>query len=140
MKQSFIKSSSGDMPGLLPADDEAKEQLAKIPDGTELVLDIKRSRNAKFHRYAFAMFSRLHEMIDIDIAFDPWRHWLLIQAGYCTTTGFPDGSILVEAESMSFESMSQDKFEKVWKDLHRKFCEIYGQKITYDQLTEVSVM
>ena len=140
MKISFIKVYRDGATGLYPNTDEGIELFFKIPDGTELILDIKRSRNPKFHRYAMAMLNRLHDMADDETAFNPWRKWLTIKAGYFSVTGFPDGSSLVEADSLSFESMSEEKFQQVWKDLHQAFCRIYGQKITYDELTEWSVM
>ena len=141
MKHSFIKSSSNDgSPGLLPATDEAIEQLQKIPNGTELVLDIKRSRNPKFHRYAMVMMHRLHDMSDEDAGFNPWRKWMTIQAGYCSTTGFANGSVHVDADSLSFESMTEDKFQQCWRDIHAAFCKIYGKKITYNELCEWSEM
>jgi len=136
MKSSWRKVSYS----LFPIGDDAETAIKRLKEGEELVLDIKRSRNPKFHRYAMAMFSRLHEMSDEEAGFSPWRRWLLIQAGYCSTTGFSDGSVHVDADSMSWDTMYEDQFQECWKDLHATFCRIYGKKLTLDQLTEWSVM
>ena len=125
---------------MYPYDEKALEFVRKIPENRLVIAEVKRSRNPQFHRRAFVMMNRLHEMSDEDAAFDPWRKWLLIQAGYCVTTGFANGSVRVEADSMAFESMSQDKFETCWRDIHQAFVNVYGKKLTYDQLTEWSVM
>ena len=132
MKTSWAKGQGC----LVPMDDEAREQLNRL--APEVVIDIKNSRNPQFHRYAMAMFTRLHEMSDEEAGFDPWRKWLTIKAGWSITTGFADGSVQVEAMSLAFEKMSQDKFEKCWRDIHQAFCATYGQKMTYDELTEWS--
>ena len=141
MKGTFSRTEVEDwIPAFTANDEDAEEIFKKIPLGTEIVLDIKRSRNPKFHRYAMVMMHRLHDMSDEDAGFDPWRRWMTIQAGDCTKTGFADGSVQVDADSLSFESMTEDKFQQCWRDIHAAFCKIYGKKITYDQLTEWSVM
>ena len=125
---------------LLPYDEESLRYVQNIPENRLVIANVKRSRNPQFHRRAFVMMTRLHEMSDEDAAFDPWRKWLLIQAGYCTHTGFANGSVRVEADSMTYEAMDQDKFATCWRDIHQAFVNVYGNKLTYDQLTEWSVM
>ena len=125
---------------MYPYDEAALDYVRKIPENRLVIADVKRSRNPQFHRRAFVMMNRLHEMSDEDAAFDPWRKWLLIQAGYCTTTGFANGSVRVEADSMTYESMDQDKFETCWRDIHQAFVNVYGKTLTYDQLSEWSTM
>ena len=108
MKISFIKDNHDGAPGLFPSTDEGLELLFKILDATELIIDIKLSRNPKFHRYAMAMLRRLHDMADDDTAFNPWRKWLQIKAGSFSVTSSPVGSWLVDAASLIFASMSVD--------------------------------
>ena len=136
MKGTFLSNKTS----LTAADSDTCDILAAIPELTTLVVDIKQNRNPGFHRLAFSRMHLLWEMADIDVAFEPWRRWLLIQTGYCTTTGFPDGSVLVEADSMNWESMSQDKFKQAWLDLHQKWVDIYGEKLTQDQLQEWAML
>ena len=140
MKSTYIKKTENGWPVLIAPEEESARILNRFDDGAEVVLDIKKSRNPQFLRYAMKMFSILHDMTDEDAAFDAWRKWLTIQAGYVKTTGFADGSVLVEAESLSFESMDENRFQQCWKDMHRAFCKIYGNKITYDQLCHWSEM
>lgn len=125
---------------MLPSDQESLDYINKLPENRLVIAEVKRSRNPQFHRRAFVMMNRLHEMSDEDAAFDPWRKWLLIMAGYCTHTGFANGAVRVEADSMTFESMDQEKFETCWRDIHQAFVDMYGDKLSYDQLTEWSFM
>jgi len=125
---------------LLPSDQESLDYIRKLPEARLVIADVKKSRNPQFHRRAFVMMNRLHEMSDEEAAFDPWRKWLLIMAGYCTTTGFSNGAVRVEADSMTYESMDQEKFEACWRAIHQAFVDSYGNKLTYDQLTEWSTM
>lgn len=121
---------------MYPYDDEAVELVQKIKPNQIVTCDIKRPRNPLFHRRAFKMMTILYDMIEVDAAFDAWRKWLLIQAGFCTTTGFPDGSVLVEADSLSFENMDEDKFQKTWAAIHQKFVDLYGERLTQEELNE----
>ena len=124
---------------LVPRSEDAESYLRKNQDRCYLI-ELVKNRNPAYHRRAFKMMQIMHDMADIEIAFDPWRKWLLIQTGYFASTGFPDGSVLVEAKSMAYHKMSQEKFVTVWQDIHQKYCDLYGDKLTYNQLDEWSAM
>lgn len=123
---------------------EDLELHAKLPDNSLYVVDIKRSRNPQFHRYAFAMFQRMFDMVDTDLAFDPWRKMLLIKAGFFTAIGSVDikGTVsqAVIADSMSFEAMEETEFHAAFSAIHQAFISKYGNILTHDQLTEWSTM
>lgn len=124
---------------LLPSDEDDQETLRNLGMGP-IVVNLKRNRNPKYHRYAFQMLRYLFEMSHDPGQFEPWRKWLTIKAGFVHTYGFPDGSVLVEPESLSWESMDEARFRLVWKDIHQTWCRIYGKKVTEEELMRWAMM
>lgn len=137
MKKGSLVKHGG---GWFPADDETKELQKRFKQGEELIVEFVKKRNPRFHRYAFRALQFMYECADVDVPFDPWRKDLLILAGYKKVYGFPDGRVLVEAESLKYESMDEVKFHRVFNDLVQAFLDHYGQKISYDQVMEVATL
>lgn len=123
---------------LVPADDPTEEALQRWGDGELLVLELRKSRNPRYHRYAFRGMQFMYDLSGEEAAFDPWRKKLTIRAGYSTVTGFADGSVLVEAESLAFHNMDDIEFHKVFSDLVQTFINKYGDRVTYDEIMEVA--
>ena len=130
--------------GFLPFDEESLASAETLEENSVWVVDIKQPRNPKFHGYAFKMFHIMHDMIDAEYDFDPWRKNLTILAGYYTAHGKVNvqGIVMarVEADSLSFENMDDDDFHKFFKAFHRAFEVKYHKDITYDQLMEWAEM
>jgi len=123
----FIKQPNGT---LMPAYDSDRELMSKIKIGAPVKLKLTRARNYKFHRKYFAL---------VNFAFDYWEptkiedaesKWLrhvtpeknldrfradlTILAGHHNAFFRVDGSTRIEAKSISFGSMSEDEFEKLY--------------------------
>ena len=52
----------------------------------------------------------------VEMPFDTYRNYATIKAGYAKIYTTPKGTF-VEAESISFKKMSEEKFEKVYNDV-----------------------
>jgi hypothetical protein len=127
VEANFIK-----LPGsyLVPASEEDGALLEKIPIGRVVKLKLTVMRNYEFHKKFMAL---------VQMAFDRWqpaeiedpkrkyiteyvpakqlerfRKDLTIRAGFYETTFHLDGSIRIEAKSISFGKMSQEEFEKLF--------------------------
>ena len=128
----------------MPYDDEAVALTKKKPEGSLYVVDIKQSRNPKFHSYAMTMLTKLYEMVDTELDFNPWRKMLTVKAGYFTSIGKVDingtTSVAVIPDSLSFENMEEEEFQQCFKAIHRAFCSKYGDILTYNQLCEWAEM
>ena len=126
-----------------PYDDEALELTRKKPDGLYIV-DVKQSRNPKYHRYAMKMLTRMYDMIETNLDFNPWRKMLTVKAGFFTTIGKVDingtTSVAVIPDSLAFESMDEESFQTCFKSIHRAFSTKYEGVLTYDQLCEWAEM
>lgn len=121
MKLEFIKQAGGI---LQPADDITADKLTKFKTGEQYSVEIKRSRNPQFHRKAFSFFKFCfdfwaggHEFQSESVQFNQFRKQLAIMAGYHDSYYAIDGSVRVEAKSLSFENMDQEEFEKCYHAL-----------------------
>ena len=115
--------------GLVPADPKTDEWFRKLKLGEAVHSDFKRLRNYKFLRKLFALFNLAFEYFDppeIDTkwgkpekSFDNFRKNVTILAGHGHLVFNIDGTYKMEADSLSFGSMSQETFD-----------ELYGNVIT----------
>ena len=126
---------------LHPHDDTAKKIIQKFSEGELVILDVKKSRNPKFHRYAFVMFRTLLDMVDEQMALEPWVKLMTTKIGRFTSIGKVDingtTSVAVIPDSISFEAMDEIEFRKFTTEFHNYFCERYGNKVSYQQLKEI---
>ena len=118
MKINFIKLEGGI---LTPASDYEEERLKKFKTGEVYEVEIKLSRNPKFHRKMFAFFNHCFhywkgdkEFIDEVGQFDVFRKNLTVLAGYYREYYNMKGEMRIEAQSLSFGSMDQEQFEQVY--------------------------
>lgn len=114
---------------LAPASDDDAELLSKIKAGEVVKLTLTRPRNYKFLRKYFALMnlafdyfeppahgegSALAEKYTIEKNLDRFRKDITILAGYHEMTYRLNGDVRIEAKSISFGSMSEDEFEKLY--------------------------
>ena len=100
--------------GLLPKYDSDFEEKKRLKIGEDFWCDIKRARNYEFHKKFFALMKiGCENSKNVTMPLDAYRKYATIKAGYFKTYKTPKG-LFVEAESISFDSMSQDEFEKLY--------------------------
>lgn len=113
--------------GFSPADEHAKEGMAKFKLGTMVKCKITRKNNPAFHRKMMALFNVGFEYwvpgeIDCKFGtpeknFDRFRKDMTILAGYYEIHHRIDGTFRVEAKSLSFDSMEPEEREALFSDL-----------------------
>lgn len=113
------------MSGLVPADQNTADYLAKVKLGSVLHGSFVKARNPKFHRKAFALLSMAFDLwtpCEVESKygtpeknFDRFRKDLTILAGFFKTTIRLDGTVRIEAESLSFGNMDNNRFEEVYQ-------------------------
>lgn len=135
MKANFVKHGGG----WFPADEEARELQRRWRQGEEVCIDLKKSRNPRFHRYVFRGLQFMHDCADVDVPFDPWRKDLMILAGYRKVYAIGSRTY-VEAESLSFESMTEERFHEVFNDLINTYFQHYGERVDQDKIIEVAML
>ncbi|UFU12178.1 DUF1367 family protein (plasmid) [Ideonella dechloratans] len=119
----MLKSPSG---ALIPASDDAGEMLRKIKVGTPVFVEVKRIRNYKFLKKAFALFKLAFEAwepvtpleykgLPVAKDFERFRKDMTILAGFYKPVYNVRGELRLEAESLSFSSMDDERFETVFR-------------------------
>lgn len=122
MTELYVMKASGGV--LVPADETSRETISKWGMGQGLHVKVTRARNIRFHRKFFAM---------LNLAFDAWepetklyhdeiaaknferfRKDVLVLAGFYTTTINLRGEVRLEAASISFANMDEDRFDLVY--------------------------
>tara|TARA_R110001599_G_scaffold171353_1_gene362415 strand:+ start:435784 stop:436257 length:474 start_codon:yes stop_codon:yes gene_type:complete len=109
---------------LIPFDEGAAEFIRKAKTGSLVHADFKKMRNYEFHKKYFAL---------INFAFEQWepsevkykgvtiaknvtrfRKDMAILAGFCDATFTVNGDVRFEPRSISFASMDEIEFEKLY--------------------------
>jgi len=112
---------------LVPVDDEAREALRPIAKGEEVMVDVTRPRNLRFHKKFFSMMNFAFDHWQPDL---PWAHGadldslknrdrfrsdIMIMAGYSDTVVDIHGNCSPVAKSISFAKMNEAEFERVYR-------------------------
>lgn len=116
-----------DKPNLFMAMDDA---LQSIQPGEVLKVKYSKVRNPRFHNKGMKLFRFVFDalpdpnqvsyrgaLITPLKDFDTVRKELTIKAGFYEIVGKIDGSVKLEAKSLSFSSMEEDEFKKVYSAL-----------------------
>lgn len=121
-----------------PVDDAAIQMAKKFGEAEWVIVDMVKARNPGFHRKAFAILHMLHDMADTDMHFEPFRRLLTIKAGYYTAVGSVsingDVRSAVYPDSLAFESMDEDEFQKTISAMIDAWLEKFGTGVTHDEL------
>lgn len=109
---------------LIPATPADQDKIESIKNGQFLEVDIKQKRNVKFHRKFFAMLNVGFDAFEpeqkaykgqvAEKNFERFRKDVVILAGFYDSTYDIQGSLKLEAHSISFGKMSEDEFNKVY--------------------------
>jgi hypothetical protein len=127
---SLVKLPDGKLEGLGDSDKLAyqrfKSRLKNLEAGELCEIDVKLPRNSKYHRKYFALLTlgfehwdagRKHKSykgVEVQKNFDRFREDITVLAGYYEQVFGIDGKMKLVAKSISFGSMQQDEFEKLY--------------------------
>lgn len=110
---------------LVPMDEQARSYIAKLKTGKSVKVTIRRARNLFFHRKGFALFKLAFDAWEpqklqyrgeiVTKDFDRFRKDITIIAGFYTPVYNARGEVRLEAESLSFVSMDEERFDEVYR-------------------------
>lgn len=98
---------------MIPLFNTDYDKVSKIKTKTEYLIKITEPRNGKFHRKAFALFNLGFENQEKINSFDNYRKIVTMKAGFYTTEITDKGTVFF-ADSLSFASMDNNKFNEVY--------------------------
>lgn len=117
---SFIRGANG----LVPDGGEAQEWFDNTKPGERVIAKVSRTRNSRFHRKFFAMLNVAYENWDqpkiqtprgpATVSLETFRNDVIVMAGFHEMVVNTRGTIRLKARSISFASMDQAEFEKLY--------------------------
>lgn len=119
----LMRTSSG---ALVPMDDEEAAKIKRIKAGSVVTATLVQMRNGKFFRkwWALAKFAfdiwadtvpaEEYKGVEVKPEFERFRKDLTIMAGYYRPVFDARNQMHLEAESISWASMDEDKFERFY--------------------------
>ena len=99
------------------AGDSDYERLKKIKPMELVECEIKKPRNIRFHRKAFALFNMVYQNQETYTNIEDLRHDLTIVAGYYTERINLKGEVVKQANSISFASMDESDFSQYYDNI-----------------------
>ena len=141
MKVNLFKTFSG----LIPADEDSEKWYKKIGNGNMVHGNFKTNRNPIFHRKYFALlkigYDNWHpgeinsKYGSPEKNFERFRKDIAIMAGYYDLVIRLDGTSRPQPKSISFSSMEQEEFEKLYSKTIDIFLKhIYGAEMDAEQI------
>lgn len=132
---------------LIPADPQATEFIAGLKMGAAVRAEVKRMRNYKFHKKLFALLNLAFDAWEpseatykgevIAKSFNQFRNDIVVLAGYYETTVTLKGEVRLVAKSLSFASMEQDEFQKLYSSIINVVLQRILTKYTRADLDDV---
>lgn len=110
-----------------PANKEARELLAKVPDGKSVFLALWMPRNMGQHRKYFAILRNVVEATGRWTSQEHLRRDILLTLGrYDEHVNEFTGEVVQVPHSMAVASMPRDEFERLYDDTIRLLTEALG--------------
>jgi len=134
MKAFLIKDNNN---SLIAADEDTWNYLYKLKPGTVVKQEITKVRNYKQHKRFFSFLNMTFDMQDFFTEFKAYRYWLVLKCGYFDIIIAPNGSQMFKPKSISFESMDEDEFEKLFSTAIDVFLRELGKGMADEELLQV---
>jgi len=131
---------------MIPDDQESAAYLFQVKNGTVLRGDFKKPRNYEFHKKYFSLLNYAYDCFEIDVEykgekveknFDRFREDIQILAGYGEPTYNLNGEVRYKSKSISFGSMSDPDFEKLYSSVINVILKRIFKNYTRDDLEKV---
>jgi len=99
---------------LEPADQVAIDYLKSLSVGEVVRVKVTKPRNGTFHRKHFALLQLGFKNQEAFDSFDDWRKAVTIETGFYRDRKMYDGTVMREAKSLSFSSMDELEFARLF--------------------------
>lgn len=129
--------------GLVPCYDDDFEEKKKLKIGVEYTAEVRTTRNPMFHRKYFALINAAWELLpESKRTFfgtkENFRDTVQVSAGYFQNFWQPDIKQWVHIPcSISFSSMSEEKFSDLYRDVRNVIDRVLYNVITPEEFEKV---
>ncbi len=134
MKEIFVKRFWSK---LVPVDEISEERIRSLPVGKVIKIIVSLPRNYENHKRFFSFLKTTFEIQDHFTDPEIYRKWIEMKAGHFVTAVAPNGTMIFLPKSISFSAMSEDEFQKMFKKCIDVFLEVWGDRITEEELLRV---
>lgn len=122
MKMSFVKTSDGRLSPFTDADNF----MSNLAVGDVATVEISKMRNGRFFRkwwvlanvifdfWSDNMPKKKYKGVEVEHSFERFRKDLIIQAGYYSPVFDINGNCKLEAQSIAWSKMDEEKFSKLY--------------------------
>lgn len=110
--------------GLMAVNAGEAEKLAELV-GREVMAKISQPRNIAFHRKFFALLAAARMMADTEYNAEQFRAYVTVGCGYCDFIKHPEGRTVAIPKSISFGSMDETEFERLYQDALTFICKTW---------------
>lgn len=114
----LVQVVPGGLRALNPVESEKLERL----EGRHVMATVKQPRNLVFHRKYFALLGTARSMIDAEYTEEQFRALCTVGAGHCDFVEGDKGLVAIP-RSISFASMDQTEFERLYSDTLTFICQ-----------------
>lgn len=109
----LIKNDKGQF---IPAYNSGYEKAKRIKEGTEVLANIRKPRNIKFHRKFFALLNMGFKNQERYTEFEDYRAVMSMKAGFYKTIETDKGVVYLP-KSISFSKMDELEFEELYSKM-----------------------
>jgi len=123
---------------LVAEDADSLDALAKIKDGSLVLVEVRRKRNLKHNRLYFALIKLVHENMESQRYPTPetLHEAIKVACGLRTEFILPNGTVGFIPGSINFGSMKQDEFDKFYNRVCDIVCAHFLPGITSETLKQ----
>lgn len=119
--------------GLIPADDQAKAEFARVPAGKPVYVEIKAARNPKQHRLYWALCGLMADNSMFPSA-SAASTAIKYACGHVEPVMMPDGATVLREKSINYASMTQTEFAEFFETAVRIVAERWLPGVTSETL------
>ena len=137
-KIELVKRSDG---SFIPGHNSDHEACKRVAPGDSIEGRIGSVRNLRFHKKFFALIKYVHHHMIEDLAAkypttDALRYELTRIAGYWEPHVTYDGTTIYKPKSLAFDSMGEDEFKEVYRDVLDVALKYFVSEVDEQELLE----
>jgi hypothetical protein len=112
--------------GFVPADEESRLMGHKFKRDVIYRADVVKPRSYQHHKLCMALLTLTFQNQERYTSFDMFRKAVAIEAGHVTEVITLDGEVTFEAGSLSYDTLDEIEFTKVFGAMMTVCCKILG--------------
>lgn len=108
---------------LVPADEQAEEELRKLKPGQATLVEVKRARNERQHRLYWVLIGVIFDHQSSHATREDLSDAIKVAVGHYDEVGKRGEHVIVRPKSIAFANMPQPEFEQFFDRVIKLVCE-----------------